>query len=333
MEKVYKLVYEEAQVRQAINKSSEYPVTFECKPKLLNVCLSNFHNNIDEITFVLESSLKVSNKPNDANGSGNGSSNNSEESNEEVRTVLRIISYLEDPTNIKSTLNTTMTIDTTEFETLKNTLPRPRFEPNNVQSRTGQNGTQYSVEKLLEMTFNYKNLKHYLTFCESALQSVQLFLNHQGAPLYCRSLSSDRGDIDSELLLATISVDESQEQSSQTGSDTTTGTKVRPDDISSFTTDSSGSKKRKRVDSPDTTFSSPIAPANNLVSPPNQFYGSDDSVEYETNMDNHVTRNSNDFPTPSPKRFKNANGSVGNGSGVNHGSHNSDDDDQVDEDA
>jgi hypothetical protein len=162
IEKVYQLHYEEANIQNVLHDPESYPVVIESTPYLLNVCLSNFHKDVEEITMSLESSVRTT-------------QSSSELSSQDIRSIIRIMTYFEDQENIKSTLMTSLAIDTAEFVTKKNNLPPPVLP----QAHTNTNLSQQS-EKMLEMTFNNKYLRAFLTFCESANQPVEIFLDQQG---------------------------------------------------------------------------------------------------------------------------------------------------------
>ncbi|KAL0491566.1 cell cycle checkpoint control protein RAD9 [Acrasis kona] len=252
VDKTYKLHFEQVDVQQAILDKDDYPVVYQCDAKVLNVLLSNFDNKINEVKFILEASSRQTPQ---------GSSSNQDSSQSHL-TVLRIVTYFDDEETTKTTLNTTMSIDQQEFKAKRYTLPPPSFD-----DATAANNSQHQVQELLSMTFTVKYLRTYLTFCESALQPIEIYLSQHGTPFYCRSISNhdELDDIESELLLATVQMKNTQSQ--QSSHEQSSGVKSTPsqdstkrDAIKSYGTAStstdSESQTRKRKQSSQDLFSS-----------------------------------------------------------------------------
>jgi len=221
LKKTTKLRYLQVDPLIARHEASNYPVQICYDAKRMNQCLTNFSNSISEISFVLEQQEK--------------SNNISQEGF--VDKQIRIKNYVnQETTDMQNVLITQLTINFSQFKSWRCDIEAPsvlgspdrvlntstRLGAVNSSSRSSNRSRlttdlQVHFQPQLEMTFNLKDFKSFVTFCENTNQLLTIFMDNQGKPIIFRSnTENSSSDIEAVCVLATLLNDGSSQKSSQT---------------------------------------------------------------------------------------------------------------------
>ena len=151
---------------------------------------------------------------------------------EYVERQIRVYSYMNSHSvDTKNMTQTQVSIDSSQFNHWRCDIPQPppsstppQDHHHNTSSAGGGAGnrsrvtqTQPNFVKQLEMTFNLKDFKAFLQFCEHAHQPVTIFLDHQGKPIIFESNAANhQNDMEAVCVLATLHGDASSQSTQST---------------------------------------------------------------------------------------------------------------------
>jgi hypothetical protein len=261
--KTYKFHYVSEDALQARSETDTYPVHIKYDATAMNHCLVNFPPSTTEITFALES-RKISGSGRPVLSPVSSTAPQTQLSQSNVESVLKVKSYLNPgKVDLRNLLMTQLSIDSSSFDYFDSKFTLPEQSPpasndhtppsaDNNTSGTGarSRSTQVSQPQYIQqcdMTFNLKDFKSFLTFCEAAEQSsVSIFMDHQGKPIILKSSAEkNNNDVEAICVLATLNPDsESSTQQSATPPSQRSSSSNTSSPITTFTHPNSGSPAR-----------------------------------------------------------------------------------------